>query len=355
VTELASELAGPEFAERPPSTVITGAAGWLGQSLVSRLGSEPGRRLRCLVRDPGQADLVHGRAPDAEVVAGDLRDPSALDRLFEGLEDPTVFHAAAVIHPGSGRTRELFDVNVGGTSLVLDRARRASASRVVHVSSNSPFGFNPSRDDVFDESSPYAPVGGYGRSKMEAEQRVLQLADRGDVDAVIVRAPWFYGPNQPARQTQFFTTVRKGLFPLVGDGSRRRSMVYVDNLVEGLLRAERSQGVSGRVFWVADAEPYPMSRIMDAVKAALSRHGLAVADRQLRLPGGVERLAELVDNGLQGLGRYSQSVHVMSEMNRTIACSVDGAAEALGYRPAVAVEEGMDRSVAWCLDQGMDL
>ena len=105
------------------------------------------------------------------------------------------------------------------------------------MSSNSPFGTNPHRADTFRNDEPYHPYFGYGRSKMQAELRVLDAVDAG-LDAVIVRPPWFYGPFQPARQTTFFTLVRTGRFPVIGDGRQRRSMVYVDNLVQGIVRAE---------------------------------------------------------------------------------------------------------------------
>ncbi len=72
---------------------------------------------------------------------------------------------------------------------------------------------------------------------MDGELRILEAAERG-LDVVIVRPPWFYGPHQPARQTTFFTLVRTGQFPVLGDGGQRRSMVFVDNLVQGIVRAE---------------------------------------------------------------------------------------------------------------------
>src|SRR5581483_730976 len=108
----------------------------------------------------------------------------------------TVCPAAGVIHP-AGAVRELYDVNVGGTQLVLDRARRAGTSRFVHVSSNSPFGANPTPEDRFTEDSPFNPYLGYGQSKFEAEQLVQRSFERGDLATVIVRPPWFYGPYQP--------------------------------------------------------------------------------------------------------------------------------------------------------------
>ena len=79
---------------------------------------------------------------------------------------------------------------------------------------------------------------------------------------VIVRAPWFYGPHQPLRQTQFFAAVRRGRFPLVGDGTQRRSMAYTGNLVHGLLRAEVAEAAPGRAYWIADARPYELREIL---------------------------------------------------------------------------------------------
>ncbi len=230
--------------EAPGVAVVTGAAGWLGQNLVRALAGER-ERVRCLVHDAEQAPLLEIVGPSVETVVGDVRDPATVDRLFDAIGPATVFNSAGVIHP-EGRTRELFDVNVGGTQLVLDRARRAGVTRFVHVSSNSPFGANPTPDDRFTEDSPYNPYLAYGQSKMEAEQLVQRSYDRGDLATVIIRAPWFYGPFQPARQTRFFSTVRRGMFPIPGPGTNRRSLAYTGNLVHGLLRAEVADAAPGR-------------------------------------------------------------------------------------------------------------
>lgn len=334
----------------PAAAVVTGAAGWLGQNLVRRLAGD-GRPVRCLVHDDDEAPLIEIVGRDVEVVVGDARDPAAVDRLFDGVGRTTVFHAAAVIHPRNG-TREFFDVNVGGTQLVLDRARRSGASRFVHVSSNSPFGANPSPTERFTEDSPYNPYLGYGHSKHEAEQIVRRAGERGDLSTVIIRAPWFYGPYQPPRQTQFFAAVRKGRFPLLGDGSNRRSMVYTTNLVDGLLLAEAADMAPGRAYWIADAEPYAMSDVIATVRAALEAEGLAVSSRQLRIPAVAGVVAERIDRVLQDRGRYVQALHVLGELKDTIACDIGRARAELGYEPSVALLEGMRNSIRWCLDRG---
>lgn len=341
---------GPRLRPPPPVVVVTGASGWLGHALIGALAARPSR-IRCLAANGAEASRLELRSGAVEPVIGDVRDPVSLDRLFEGTRDASVFHAAAVIHPRR-RTRELFDVNVGGTALLLDRARRFGARRFVYVSSNSPFGFNASPDDVFDEEAPYRPAGAYGRSKMEAEMLVRRAGAAGDMETVIVRCPWLYGPHQPRRQTEFFGLIRRGAFPLFGGGRSRRSLVYTDNLAQGLLLAEACEDAGGRAYWIADAEPYRMIDIVDAVRDALRGEGLDVASRSVRLPGFVADAAEIADRFLDNRGFYVQKLHVLGEMNKTIACSTARAERELGYRPEIALAEGMRRSVRWCLEWG---
>lgn len=334
-----------------PTAVVTGASGWLGQNLVRTL-AVPRQRVRCLVPDDNAAPLLELVSPAVETVVGDVRDPAAVDRLFTGLDSQhTVFHAAAVIHPKRS-TREVFDVNVGGTQMVLDRARRTGANRLVHVSSNSPFGANPTPAHRFTEDAPYNPYMAYGQSKYEAEMLVRRAHQQGDVPTVIVRAPWFYGPYQPPRQTRFFAAIRNGRFPLVGNGNQRRSMVYTENLVHGLLCAERSEKGPGQAYWIADAEAYTIGDILATVRAALAAEGLPVTDRTPRIPRAASVVAEKVDGALQSRGRYLQPVHVLGEMKDTIACDIGKARSELGYEPEVGLFEGMRASIRWCLEHG---
>jgi nucleoside-diphosphate-sugar epimerase len=348
---MAADQPAPADAPRPDGAVVTGAGGWLGQNLVRALAGA-GRPVRCLVHDPGDVPVLELAGPQVEVRVGDVRDPAALDTLFDGVGGATVFHAAGVIHPAT--VREFYDVNVGGTQLALDRARRSGAVRFVHVSSNSPFGANPTPADRFDQASSPNPYMGYGKSKLEAEQVVLR-ADSADLATTVVRPPWFYGPFQPERQTQWFRAVRTGRFPLVGDGSQRRSMVYTGNLVDGLLRAEVAAAAPGRAWWIADAEPHALADILATVRRALAVEGLEVADRRPRLPRLAGVVAERVDGLLQARGRYLQAVHVLGELKDTIACDITASRRELGYVPAVSLFEGMRASVRWCLDRGLPL
>lgn len=333
--------------------VVTGAAGWLGQNLMRR--TRPDReRIRALAHDEGQGALLAVLGPNVEPVVGDVRDPAAMERLFDGLTAPTVVHAAAVIHP-TGGTREMFDVNVGGTEVVVDQARRSGARRLVHISSTSPFGANREPGQRFTEESPRNPFVGYGGSKHEGELIVERAQRRGDVESVILRAPWFYGPWQPTRQAQFFAGIRRGRFPLVGTGDNRRSMVFTGHLVQGVLRAEAVVAAAGRDYWIADAEPYRVADVYRTVKEALAAEGLAPVARQPRLPRLAGVVAEGLDRATQSRGIYVQPLHVLGEMKDEIAVDITRAGTELGYQPDTTLLEGMRASIRWCLDHGQTL
>jgi len=91
--------------------------------------------------------------------------------------------------------------------------------------------------------------------------------------------------------------------------------------------------------------------------AALLEHefGMTVAHRRLRLPALASQVAGVADALLQAMGRYQQEVHVLSEMSQTIACSIARAEHELGYDPRIELEEGMRRSIRWCLEQGQTI
>ena len=342
--------------------VVTGANGWLGRAIVARLASpvdgEPEVRVVAVARDH-----LEGRAltefatnyprANIEIRFADFGQPGEVDHLFTGLTGPIeVVHTAGVIHPR--RFSEFERVNADGASKLAVAARRAGVARFVHVSSNSPFGVNAITTDRFRQIEPYHPYLEYGRTKMLGELAVLDEVERG-LYALIVRPPWFYGPHQPARQTTFFSMVKAGRFPVFGSGDQRRSMVYVENLVDGILATRNWAGSAGHGWWVADREPYTVEEIVRTVGQALTDEGHDVKPPRLHLPNVVGNVAEKADRILQKSRRYVQQVHVLGEMNKTIACDISATTRDLGYEPRVDLYEGMRRSIRWCAANGIVL
>jgi nucleoside-diphosphate-sugar epimerase len=352
--------------------IVTGVPGWLGTRLVEslingladpnlpHLNGSSDRPVRALSLPGEDLSKLASLGPQLSVVEGDLTTGNGLAKLFEGAAGATVFHAAGVIHPAKF-TSEFYAVNATGTARLIEAAAEAEVRRFIYVSSNSPIGTNAKEDPVqlFDENSPYNPYMGYGKSKKLAEYQVNRAGvhtEGGAFETVIIRPPWFYGPGQPPRQTLFFTMIKEGKVPIVGSGENLRSMAYIDNICQALMLCETTEQASGKTYWIADSQPYTMNQIVDTIEKLLEKDfHLPVAHKRLRLPDLASEVALFVDATLQELGLYQQKFHVLSEMNKNIACSIDTARRELGYNPQIALEEGMRRSIKYVIDSGQTI
>jgi len=331
--------------------VVTGAIGWLGASLVKALADGASfrsitvapRRVRCVVLPEASGAALSGLGPNVEVVRADLRDPRALSGVCDGAA--TVFHAAGIVHPR--RVRELYEVNVDGTRNILNAAVASRVKRFVFVSSNSPAGLNESAGRLMTEEDPPRPYLSYGLSKLQAEWVVNDAFRAGRIETAIARPCWFYGPNQPARQTKFFRMIKGGRPIVVGLGGNLRSLSYVDNTVQGLLLLEAIEKAAGRTYWITDRRAYSFIEILETVAKLLD-----VRIRPRYLPTVASDVARLVDSLLQMAGLYQQEIHVAGELAASIAVSIDAARQDLGYDPEVELEEGMRRSIDWCRAHG---
>lgn len=334
--------------------VVSGAPGWLGTSLTESLvkgaqfrsiSTDP-RSVRCIVQpqlDPSPLVTLGERV---EIARADLRDRRAVAELCKGAE--VVFHCAGIIHPR--RIQELYDINVAGTQNLLDAAIDAGVRRFVFVSSNSPAGLNASEATLMVEEDPPRPYLNYGLSKLQSEWLINDAHRAGKIESVILRPCWFYGPNQPERQSRFFKMIKGGHPIVVGKGDNLRSMSYIDNIVQAMHLAEKADKAAGHTYWIADRRPYSFIEIIQTVARVLDVHV-----RPRYLPRVTSDVARFVDSLMQMSGLYNQEVHVAGELAATIAVSIDAAIRDLGYDPEIELEEGMRRSIAWCRDHGIDL
>ena len=335
--------------------LVAGASGWLGRGLLHALTRglsecealrEPqvNLRIRALVLPGEDEESVRKISGQIEVVVGDIRKPQDCTFFCQDAAGSILFNTAGIIHPRW--VRDYYQINVKGTKNLLNAAISAGVRRAVVVSSNSPCGCNPHLDHRFDEESPYNPYMGYGRSKMLMELNVKEIQRMGKIETVIIRCPWFYGPFQPPRQTTFFEMIRDGMGPVIGGGENLRSMVYIANLSQGLILAAMTQKANGQLYWIADERPYSMNEIINTIERLLeTEFGQPCKHKRLKLPGFASEIAQLVDWCLQKLGLYHQKIHVLSEMNKTIVCSILKSKRELCYNPTITLEEGMRRSL----------
>lgn len=324
------------------STLVTGATGFVGSRLVRAL----------LDRERTVRGFAH-HAPGAgeaglDFRCGDLLDPDAVEQAVAGCD--TVFHCAAVI-PGRGTEAHTWAVNVDGTGNLVAACVRHRVRRLVYVSTDSVYGGGQTLDAAEDApiQTAYYKEGNYPQSKLEGEYLVQRAAAEHGLDIVILRPCMIYGPG-PSPATELFAEwLNTSMKILIGGGASRLSVLYVDDLVEALLLAERAAPASGQTFNISDGQVYAKREIVNQLVGLRGRPRVV-----LPVPGGPLRMALAM---LQPLARVlgptrAEALDVRRVMfavqDHTISCRK--AIDMLAYAPKVLLREGLGRTVAWLDD-----
>lgn len=199
--------------------LITGGSGYLGRHLTAK------------AIDSFQVYTTYTRHPD-QVKAGqsmplDLTRRDDVLRLVGALSPQAIIHAAAV-NPGQGDDETMRQVNALGSRYVAEAAVAVGA-RLVHVSSDM---VHSGKNAPYADDAPPSPLGGYGRSKAEAEAAMAEI----DPAAAIVRTSLIYGLEEMDRGTEGFVARLRSGQPLVLFSDSIRQPVWVESLTEALLR-----------------------------------------------------------------------------------------------------------------------
>jgi nucleoside-diphosphate-sugar epimerase len=241
--------------------LVTGGTGFTGTALVKRLIDEGHSVVALDYKEGLQCDTL--RAHGAEVVIGSVTDKDAVERSMKGVE--FVFHLAAAFRELNVPNSFYDDVNVGGTRVVLEAARRQGVRKFVYCSTCGVHG-NVDHPPA-NEDAPIQPADYYQRTKYEAEPLVLREA--GPMETVILRPAAIYGPGDPERFFMIFKRVAKGTFPMFGSGRTLYHPLYIDNLVDSFLLCMPAGVGSGRAYLIADEHYYSIEEIVKEVARAL--------------------------------------------------------------------------------------
>jgi len=309
--------------------LVTGAGGFIGSHLTEALVGA-GARVRALVsynsrNDWGQLERVSTAVRDAlEVRAGNIRDPYFVQDLVAGCR--VVFHLAALIPiPYSyAAPAEFVDTNVRGTLNVLEAARRHGVRRILHTSTSETYG--SARYTPIDENHPLQGQSPYSASKIGADKMAEAYRCSFDTPVVTVRPFNTYGPRQSARA--FLPTVITQALTAdvvrVGSLDPVRDMNYVEDTVDGFLRAATAPEVDGLTLNLGSGRGVTMQALLDLAIKASGRSPRIETDPARVRPEGSE-VKELV-------------------------CDASLAGEKLGWRSRVSLEEGVERTTAWIRD-----
>jgi len=237
--------------------LVTGANGFTGSHVCRRLAAM-GYAVRGLVRDASKGAVL--RDCGVEVVIGDLRDPDALKRAMAEIE--LVYHLAAVYRQANVSRKEMWAVNVEGTRKLLDAALDARVRRFVHCSSIGVHGVIKS--GLANEETPYGPGDDYQHSKAEGERVALQYMAAGRLPVVVFRPAGIYGPRD-LRFLKLFRAVKNRRFVMLGSGKITSHLVYIDDLVDGIVLCGTKENSLGHVYILAGAAPVTLNDFVRAI------------------------------------------------------------------------------------------
>ena len=316
---------------RQPKILVTGAGGFLGRALVSRL-RQSGEPLRLFLRRPPKAPLGF----DAHLVYGDLGDPAAVDRAVEGVD--TVYHVGAAMKGGN------FEYSAGtiwGTRNVIDACERHGVRRLVYVSSMSVLDHAGHRRGVpVNENSPLEPQaqnrGLYTQTKLEAENMVREAAAKGRIRVVILRPGQIYGPGAE-KFPPSGTIGIAGRWLVVGSGNNQVPFVFVENVVDAMLLAAGADVPNGAIYQLVDPDGVTQKEYIDWVR----RSGRPV--RPSYVPVWFFRTASI---GVQLLGKIlKRSVPLTPYRVKSITpvwpCDCTAAETQLGWKQRYSLREGL--------------
>ncbi|MGB5513272.1 MAG: NAD-dependent epimerase/dehydratase family protein [Thermoanaerobaculia bacterium] len=238
--------------------LVTGAGGFIGSHLTEAL-LEAGRAVRAL--DLNLDRIQHlALTPNLQALTCDIRDKKAVDKALAGV--CTVFHLAAAHLGASTPDTEFQQVNVDAVKNLVSTANRAGVQRFIHCSSVGVFGRieNPPAD----ETTICRPELTYERTKLEGEKSVLEQGKSGELQVVVLRPVWVYGPGC-GRTEKLFRAISKGRFVVAGRGRTLRHCIYIRDMVDASLLAETSLAASGEVIIVGDQEATTVRDLVDKI------------------------------------------------------------------------------------------
>jgi UDP-glucose 4-epimerase len=300
--------------------LVTGGAGFVGSHLAGRL-VRLGHDVRVIDNfSTGRRGNLAALAPGAELVEGDIRSYERASTAVRGCE--IVFHLAAL--PSVPRSVQdpltSHEANVTGLLNVMLAARDARVRRLVYASSSSVYGANaelPKREEM----TP-APISPYAVSKLAGEGYCRAFGVVYGLETVALRYFNVYGPHQDPRSDyaaaipNFISALMAGRAPVVfGDGEQSRDFTYVDNVVDANVLAMDAPEARGRVYNVACGERVTINEL-------------------------IAELRELLGSSVEAEYRPPRPGEVRHSLADIAAARRD-----LGYEPAVALRDGLERTI----------
>lgn len=315
--------------------LVTGATGFTGGHLARHL-EKSGHQVRALVRDPASATTL---GPTIERVRGDLTDRESLRAACAGVD---VVYNIAALYRQAGLPKEKYqDVNARAVGWLIEAAAAGGATRVVHCSTVGVHG--DVEHPPANEDAPMRPGDVYQWTKLEGESIARQTAARTGTELVIARPSGIYGPGD-RRLLKLFKGVATGRFVMLGKGDIFYHLTYIDDLVEGFRLCGEVPAAAGRVYILAGGEVTTLKVLVERIATIAG-----VEPPNWSLPVWPVWTAGAIVEGACAVLKLEPPIYRrrVDFFTKSRAFDIARARAEIGYAPAVGLDEGIRRTLAW--------
>ncbi|MBT8088806.1 MAG: NAD(P)-dependent oxidoreductase [Gammaproteobacteria bacterium] len=321
--------------------LVTGAGGFIGSHLVDDQLAK-GRIVTAF--DINLDRLVHqADNPDCKLVTGDVRDKDQLESLVS--DQQIVFHLASA-HLEVNKPPSYFEeTNVDAVAQLVDICQRHDVDRLVHCSSVGVFGSLKSLPA--DETTECHPTIAYEKTKLAGEKALLDAVT--DLDYVILRPAWVYGPRC-LRTLKLLQAIKRKKFIKVGFKKTFRHPVYITDMLAAFELAATRPKASGQTMIIGASEALPLNQLITEVAQAVGTDF-----RPPTIPLTIMAPACFVVEKLWGaLGKEPPfSTRSLKFFTESSAFDISKAREVLDYHPEVSIAEGMARTAKYFSNEGL--
>lgn len=320
---------------------VTGGTGFTGGYLCKALKAK-GYDVDALVRKNSNTEALEKLGVNC--IEGDLSDPNSIKGKLKDVN--IVFHIAA-LYRQEGVSKNVFTrVNVDGTRTLLDESIAEGVKRFVHCSTVGVQGeiANPPAT----EDAPYNPGDHYQVSKLEGEKLALSYFQEGKIDGVVVRPVGIYGPGD-TRFLKLFRHIYKGNFKMIGKGKALYHLTFVEDLVDGIILAGETPAASGQIYTLGGNEYLPLTELVEKIAGIFNK-----PVSKIRIPlWPVYAAAFLCEMLCRPLGieppLYRRRLDFFTKDR---AFDISKAKTELNYNPRIPLDEGLNRTAQWYLENG---
>jgi nucleoside-diphosphate-sugar epimerase len=319
-------------------TFITGGTGLVGYHLISAL-QQRGDNVRAIVLPSEDAHWLEERG--VTVYRGNICEPDTLKAPMRGID--TVFHLAAM----QGLwvpMEEYYKVNVTGTENVCRAALAANARRIVHVSSWTIYGMGRGWT-LGEEVAPEPRNDPYWITKAQGDLLVQRMITRDRLPAAIIRPGTIFGVGDRLNFGRMAAKVRAGKGLIIGSGNNALPLVYVTDVVQGLLLCAEKEQAQGQAFNITNDQPLTQKQLLHAIAQELR-----VAPPRLHVPySAAYSIAYAAERAVTLTGAKHPFVtrHGVTLYGTDNRHSIDKARTELGYAPQVSIREGVRLACDW--------